>query len=433
MTLKTEIVSIETIKASSPTPNHLRHFKISLLDQLAPPTIYIPIVLFYSASDINEEFQMISHKLKTSLSHLLTLYYPFCGRLITNLLVECNDEGVIFIESKVPTNLSHILTNPQVDEMKELFPFNPYNPNDPSINMGVQLNQFSCGGIGLGVCFSHKIADGTTAAVFLNAWASIAKFNDGEDKLVPPPPQWDAALLFPPRNIEMDITRGMVGHKNIVTKRFIFNATNLSRLREKFGSFNPTRVEAVTALIWKSALEAAKASSEAQTLVQASMVSHAVNIRNRMEPPLSKHAVGNLWQQAISSLVKVNDEVVSLLELADIIRNTVKKIDADYIISKLQGDGFPKIIESIREAKSMIAEKGIPCYSFSSWARFAFYGNDFGWGKPTFVCPLGVPIKNVIILMATKDGDGIEAWVTLTKLNMVEFESNPELLQFTFI
>ena len=115
MSSKAEIVSRQTIKPSSPTPNHLRDFKISLLDQIAPPH-YIPIVIFYSASDVSAfgaNIKMISDKLKTSLSDVLTLYYPFCGKLKGNSSVECNDVGVLYIESKVPANLSDILKKPQ--------------------------------------------------------------------------------------------------------------------------------------------------------------------------------------------------------------------------------------------------------------------------------------------------------------------------------
>ena len=432
MAAKPEVSSKHTIKPSSPTPDHLREFKISLLDQLAPPSIYVPIVLFYSASDIRAselDFKRISENLKTSLSDVLTLYYPFCGRLKDNSSVECNDAGVLYIESKVPTALSNILNNPQVHEIIELFPFDPYNPGiDPkesAVNMAVQLNEFSCGGIGLGVCFSHKIADGATAGSFLNSWAEIAR---GHRNIVSP--QMEAALVFPPRNIEIfDMTHGMVGHKNIVTRRFIFNEASLSSLRDKLGDFNPTHVEAVTALIWKSAMEATKASSREHSTLQVSMVTHAVNIRNRMSPPLSKHMLGNLWQQAISPIVEV-DGKVGLLDLAEKVRKTIRKVDADYV-SKLQGDGFAKVMESLKEARMMVAQKGIPCYSFSSWTRFGFYEADFGWGKPNWVCTIGVPIENVVILMATRDGDGLEAWVTLKKVDMAEFGRNPELLQFT--
>ncbi|TKY46825.1 Vinorine synthase [Spatholobus suberectus] len=431
MAMKAEIVSRDTIKPSSPTPDHLRHFKLSLLDQLAPP-FYVPILLFYSASDataFGTEFKTISNRLKASLSDVLTLYYPFCGRLRGNSTVECSDEGVLYTESKVPMELSNILESPHLQEINELFPCDPYKPERETLgNMAVQLNQFRCGGVALGVCFSHKIADASTAASFLNAWVATSRGQEGNNELVPPRME-DAALLFPQRNIQMDVTRGMVGHKNIVTKRFVFNETNIYRLRQKLGcfNFNPTRVEAVTALIWKSSLEAAKASSGDRKF-PASMISHAVNIRSRMASTLSKHWIGNLWQQAVSPLVEVEGEV-ELRNLAERVRETVRKVDGNYV-SKLQSDEFFKVIESLKETRIMASEKGIPCYSFSSWIRFGFYEADFGWGKPTYVRTVGVPIKNVVILMGTKIGDGIEAWVTLTTCDMLQFEQNPELLEF---
>lgn len=251
--------------------------------------------------------------------------------------------------------------------------------------------------------------------------------NRGDNNKVVPPQMEVAAQLFPPKNIEMDITSGMIGLENIVTKRFIFNDTNISRLRQKIArsNFNPTRVEAVTAIIWKSSLEAAKSSSGEEKF-PTSILSHAVNIRNRMVPTLSKHSIGNLWQLAVSSLVELE---LGLHDLAQIVRNTIKKIDGDYI-RKLQGVDFAKVFQSLMETKIMTYEKDIPCYGFSSWITFDFYQMDFGWGKPTYVRTIGLPIKNVTILMATKFGNGIEAWVTLTTRDMVQFEHNSELLEF---
>ncbi|MED6176022.1 hypothetical protein PIB30_083936, partial [Stylosanthes scabra] len=273
MVSKLESVSEAMVKPLSPTPNHLRHFKISLLDEMAP-SVYIPIVLFYSATDMSSslfgthDFKAKSNKLKASLSKVLTLYYPFCGRFkstsSSSSSIDCNDEGVPYIESKFSKNLSDILKRPQ-SEMQELLPFDPYN-NDCDkhmVSMAVKVSEFECGGVALGVCLSHKIADGETTASFLNAWAKTAKglFNEVEA------PQMDASLIFKSRGIEWALNSLMVGggggnNEKLVTKCFLFSAMDLSRLRVRFGSFNATRVEAVTTLIWRSALQAAKASSE---------------------------------------------------------------------------------------------------------------------------------------------------------------------------
>ncbi|KAJ8623208.1 hypothetical protein MRB53_031737 [Persea americana] len=59
-----ELISTDTIKPSSPTPHHLRTFKLGRLDQLSPP-IFFRLVLFYSSPTIAIE---TVQKLKTSLS-----------------------------------------------------------------------------------------------------------------------------------------------------------------------------------------------------------------------------------------------------------------------------------------------------------------------------------------------------------------------------
>ncbi|KAK7382690.1 hypothetical protein VNO80_01671 [Phaseolus coccineus] len=435
MAEKDEIMSNDRIKPSSPTPNHLLNFKLSFLDQLAP-SFYVPILLFYSASDVRTfatDLSVLSEKLKTSLSELLTLYYPFCGRLRDNSTIDCNDQGVLFTHSKLPIHLSNILKNPQLHNLYQLLPCAPYNPQPQERDtlgiMAVQLNQFKCGGIALGVCFSHKIADASTAASFLNAWAATSR-GHGNSSFVPPPME-ETSLLFPPRNISVDVTSSMLGHANTVTKRFIFSGSNISRLRQNIGcpNFNPSRVEAVTTLLWKSSLEAAKDTSDSgEENIAASSVCHVVNIRSRMVPALSKYSIGNIWQYAVSSLVEVEGGV-GWRDLAERVRETIRKVDGDYI-RKLQTDECVEVVKALEETRTVAAEKGNRCYAFSSWVGFEFYEVDFGWGKPTYATTIAMPIKNLGVLTSTKDGDGIEAWLTLTTREMAQLEHNAELLNF---
>ncbi|KAF9610458.1 hypothetical protein IFM89_022422 [Coptis chinensis] len=65
----------------------------------------------------------------------------------------------------------------------------------------------------------------------------------------------------------------------------------------------------------------------------------------------------------------------------------------------------------------------------TSWCRFHFYIADFGWGDHIWVSPVN-PFKNVLVLMDTKNGEGIEAWVTLDAEDMAKFETDPELLAY---
>lgn len=122
---------------------------------------------------------------------------------------------------------------------------------------------------------------------------------------------------------------------------------------------------------------------------------------------------------------------IDVKELAETVRKTIRKIDGEYVRKLEEGEeGVYEVLKSLKEVMFLVAEKGIPCYSFSSWTRFGFYDTNFGWGNPTWVCTIGVPIKNVVVLMPTSDGDGVEAWVTLNKLHMAHFLRNPNILHF---
>ncbi|XP_028806377.1 vinorine synthase-like [Neltuma alba] len=442
---KVEIVSRVNIKPLCPTPNHLKHFKFSLLDELAPPpSVYVPIVLFYAASD--HDFPKISQKLKTSLSKVFTLYYPFCGRIKGNkgnLYVDCNDEGVHYLEARVLSKLSDFLennTNQQLNEIKGFLPLDPYKPkldddDEDRLIMAVQVTEFGCGGIAIGVCISHKVCDGKTVASFLQAWSQKANMGDGGDVVASSSSfNMKASLLFPPKGLEIDVN-DKIGEKNTTTKRFLFSENSLCTLKEEVSrgcGFKPTRVEAVTALIWKSALEAA-ITTETSQKSNSSFMLHAVNIRSRMLPPLPEDSMGNLFVSATSPLVEVDKEMkVELQDLVEVVRKTIKMVDGDYVRKLQGGEGQElEILESMLQKLYLVYEKGVPYYIFTSWLRLGFYKTNFGWGNPTWVCTIGVPVRNVVILMPARSGDGgIEAWVTLNEFHMSQFETSPLLLQF---
>ena len=58
------------------------------------------------------------------------------------------------------------------------------------------------------------------------------------------------------------------------------------------------------------------------------------------------------------------------------------------------------------------------------------YEIDFGMGKPSWVCCPGICCKNAVVMMSTKDGDGIETWVTMKEEDMAMFENDQELLSY---
>ncbi|XP_010048659.1 stemmadenine O-acetyltransferase [Eucalyptus grandis] len=435
MTMKVEVVSTETVKPSSPTPSHLRDFKICLLDQLAPP-FWVPVILFYSASnnEVAANSASVTGNLKTSLSQALSLFYPLGGRIKGNSAIDCNDQGALYLEAKARFELSEVLLNPDINQLQQFLPFSSDKvvPNiEEQVIVGVQANFFDCGGIGIGICMSHKIADAASVSAFLTAWSKIALNGiNGKAKVITP--FLKASELFPPKDVNFQMPRRFTSREKLFTKRFRFDGESLARLRARFGSATPTRVEAVTALIWKSAVEAARKRPEWNEKYPSSVATHVVNIRSRMRPqPLPEHALGNLWQTTIAPLIDTN-KGVELQDFAGSLRKSIRAIDDEYL-SVLQGErGLTKAYESLTAARKLAESSAgkMESYGFSSWVKFPFYEVDLGLGRPTWVCTTGFPIGNMVFLMGTRCEDGIEAWITLPEHDMIEFERNDELLQF---
>ncbi|KAJ0511345.1 putative salutaridinol 7-O-acetyltransferase [Helianthus annuus] len=242
-----KIISQETIKPSSPTPPHLKNHVLSLVDNYTP-AIPVPFVFFYknyNDGDINI--------LKKSLSQCLTQYYPFPGRISSPSAshIECNDEGVEFLEVSHDSRLEDIIHMKEHDErLYKLLP--NVGENFPNL-VEVQLNHFTDGGVAVAVSILHKVADGFAIATFINQWAKVTR----------------GGLLFEPNffisstnhNIVKlpDVVPNNTPEVKYVNRSFVFPNSKLNELKKKVMSsmglavMSPplTRIEVLTSLIYK--------------------------------------------------------------------------------------------------------------------------------------------------------------------------------------
>ncbi|XVF13429.1 hypothetical protein REPUB_Repub08aG0206900 [Reevesia pubescens] len=257
--MEVQILSRETIKPSSPTPHHQRTYKLSLIDQLLLVSrAYIPIIFFYSTDPSNQNLKNRSHQLKDSLSKTLTYFYPFTGRLKDGFTIDCNDEGATYIETEVASDISIVLQEADVDLLLQLLPCDPYeNLPEPTaqVMLAIQVNYFACGGLAIGVCISHVLADASAAATFLSSWAAVASgSNPIIDNVI-----YDFTTLFTPQDFSScskfvyECLRIPVPEGKVVTKRFLFDGIKLTSLRNEIG--NASRYEAISALIWFAMLK----------------------------------------------------------------------------------------------------------------------------------------------------------------------------------
>ncbi|KAL1329009.1 epi-neemfruitin B 7-O-acetyltransferse L7AT-like [Arachis hypogaea] len=441
--VKVEIISRENIRPSSPTPSHLRTFKHSLLDQLVPIP-YAIVILFYSSHNLSE-FSKRLELLKQSLSETLTQFYPLSGKIKDDLSIDCNDEGANFVVAKVNCPILEFLEKPDMDSLHKFLPIS--NPLSLETFIGthvtnIQVNVFDCGGIAIGFCISHKIIDGGSLDTFLKMWTE--KTNINRDLKLLTEPNFSTSSLFPTstlhfRDLSKKIWSSLFREEKWVTRRFLFTNSAINTLKAqilaKSSSDNPlknhpTRVQIVSAFLWKCFMAASKLQFETQ---RPCGIIHMVNLRRRMDKSLRpENSIGNfLWFTLADHM---DEHELSLDELVSKLKNSIELVDKDFV-AILQSDEGSSIMENgLRILDSKIKDEELEAFSFSSWCNFGYYDADFGWGKPMWVSNIGLKstyvFLNMIFLVDTKFKDGIEAWVTLDEMKMKHLELFTELLNY---
>ncbi|CAI0627232.1 unnamed protein product [Linum tenue] len=435
MKLDIRVVSQETIKPSSPTPNNLFNYNLSFLDQISPP-VYNPLILFYPKqinhdSKYDDNPSTISNLLKQSLSKLLSHYYPLAGRIRDSLVAHCNDEGIPYLEAQVSCKISDVLhenSSSQPNELLGLVPFQLHGgPHD--LPLGVQFNVFQCGGIALGLCMSHKLADASSTISFVKAWAAMAK-----GQVDVQAPEFVSSKLFPPRDMSgFDPKTGIMTTSTEV-KRFVFRGASIEALRAKYGKSRslehkkpPSRIETLSAFIWRRVMTAT--SNRGRLL----LLLHAVNLRTRMDPALAEHSFGNYYRVAIT-VPNVGEEEEEEEEeeggcLIAEIRDAISGIDKGFVKS-LQGQGGDEHLDYLKQQSEGFVGGEVGFLSFTSLCWFDRYEADFGWGKPLWVGTPSLSFKNLVVFMDSAHGDGIEALVHLEEGDMGKLQCDEVLLQY---
>lgn len=215
-----------------------------------------------------------------------------------------------------------------------------------------------------------------------------------------------------------------------VTKRFVFGKQKMKDLKAKIGgeTTTTTRVQSVTALIWKCVIAASLYSKSGRD-PKKFVLSQAMNIRKRAYPPLPENLIGNV----VSIFAVQTDEQKPTLEhLVAELRKGIVEFTERRAKRLRQDDASKVIFEDLKEKGELMGRDTSEGLIVTSLCNFQLYeAVDFGWGKPVWATvPLTVGHDNFVSLMDTKDAGGIEAWVTLSKEDMDSFQRNPEILEF---
>ncbi|XP_027108874.1 acetyl-CoA-benzylalcohol acetyltransferase-like [Coffea arabica] len=433
--LKVQIFSRKLIKPSNPTPSHLRSFKLSLFDQLAPP-LYVHVLFYYLLDEDHNRAKNDERfaQMQKSLSWVLSKYYPLAGRFLRDeLLIDCADQGVEYFEAQVNGELVEFLQERPEIELLDKFltwdpPPSPYLATSPLV--AVQINKFECGGVVVGIQISHFIADASSMMTFLKEWANSCTSPTEVYKVLSPNYNDHIVSIFPARTLSGPKPRPPADYPaKIVTQRFLLDETMIEKIMEGAAlscskcNFHPSRVVVALALIWRALLGVCLAK---RGHFRDSIVAIAMNLRGKTALTISEPNYGNFWTSVIVPLEAKNAKI-ELQELMILLDNRIKST-SEKLATASPEDISSMLIDSRREIiEKRYLSVGIDVYVCTSWCRFPIQEVDFGWGKPHWVSHASKAFE-AIGLMDAKKGEGLEAWVSLKEEDMTEFKRELEVL-----
>ncbi|MCD9559061.1 hypothetical protein HAX54_016790 [Datura stramonium] len=219
--MELNVISTKLIKPSSPTPPHLKNYKLSFFDQLAERE-HVPLLLFYPRGH-DDESATIDEKLEQSLSRILTHVYPAAGRLSKDRCsIDCLDQGVTFAKARVQLSIQRF--HQSGDQDLEDADFDTTPPVVAQVT-----------GSNVVVLYIHQFIAPR------DGWQEICQY-------------------FPASCLSRRFEAKFIG------KIFIDEVT-ISGLRDKLAgamdsgkiSFKPSRVEIITALLWRALIRVSEA------------------------------------------------------------------------------------------------------------------------------------------------------------------------------
>ncbi|KAH9697607.1 F21J9.8 [Citrus sinensis] len=297
--------------------------------------------------------------MENSLSETLITFYPLAGRFIEDrTFVDCNDQGAEYLIAQV-----------------EVVAFSP-------TVLAVQLNMFDCGGLAIGVPLSHKVADGFVIFTFFQAWAAACRFGNTTEVVTCPSFEMGSLLLARDTD-KLKIPVPEEYGVTMVTKRFVFDELAISTLKAKAKAIGEvSRVVVMTAVLWKARILVVQAK---HGLLWPSLLNISYNLQRKT---------------GVIARFKTSECKLDFNDSAALLGNSIRETAADCLKTEDADDLFTLMISSMTEIHEILEKNETDICVFTSVC---------GW-----VNSVHKP-SDIVLMMDTECGRGIEAWETLEK------------------
>ncbi|KAI9116797.1 hypothetical protein K1719_012163 [Acacia pycnantha] len=375
----------ELITPAKPTPHEVK--LLSDIDDQAGLRAQTPFVHFYRCEPSMAGKDPVK-VIREALAQTLVLYYPFAGRLREGegrkLMVDCNEEGVMFIEADADVTLQQFGADlhPPFACFEELL----YSPPGSDGNLHspmllIQVTRLKCGGFIFGLRMNHSMSDGPGIAQFINALAEIAK-GATEPSIQP---VWhrerlnarDSPNITCTHHEYDEVVGKPIPSTNIVHRSFFFGPTEISLLRTLLPKnlTQSTSFDLVTACLWHCRTKALEL--DPQDDVRLMFLANARMGRDRFNPPLPKGFYGNavVFPTAVSMAGELCE---SPLEYGlELVRKAKDVVNGEYFHS----------------VADLLVTRGRPSFTtvrsfiVADFSRLGFKDVDFGWGKAVYAGP----------------------------------------------
>ncbi|OIW13459.1 hypothetical protein TanjilG_22250 [Lupinus angustifolius] len=376
----------ELVTPANPTPKELK--LLSDIDDQTSLRCHISLVAFYR-HDPSMKGKDPVEVIRQALSKTLVFYYPFAGRLREGpngkLMVDCNGEGVMFIEADADVTLDKfgVDFHPPIPCLDQLL----YNVpgSDGVINcpiLLIQVTRLQCGGFIFALRLNHSMSDAIGLSQFMNGMADIARGAQKPSIL----PVWHRELLCardPPRITCIHHEYQKPQHDNnndnfiLQHRSFFFGPKEFAaihRLLPNHHSKSSTS-DILTAFLWRCrtiALQPENPNHEFRLLY----VVNARYGRCSFNPPLPEGFYGNAFVSpaAITTVEKLCSNPLEY---------------ALGLMKKAKNEGTEEYVHSVAD---LMVIKGRPSYFYndigylevSDLTKAGFKDVDFGWGKALY-------------------------------------------------
>ncbi|MED6133059.1 hypothetical protein PIB30_024738 [Stylosanthes scabra] len=427
------VIASYVVTPKEETPKGL--FCLTDSDQINPWSHVSTIYVYKNKNNVN--VNELVQRMRDSLSHILVHYYPLSGRLnwteVGRLQMDCNAKGVILIQAESKKTMDEYGDfSPNDDAIKELIPNLDYSqPMEDLPLLLAQVTKFHGDGnaIAIAISISHTMGDAVSSVHFINSWAKLTRGDSLDQNELP---FLDRTVFTTSRlpavrhfdHPEFNPPPVILGRTNNIEEqkketRFAFfklTAEQVDKLKQRANTGYSdeskqraySRFEAIGAHIWRCACMARELDKNQPTLVKT-----AVDVRNKVNPPLPKNYFGNGLVTTVTTTCCVGDMISEPVSYgAKRIREAVQRVANDeYIRSHLEFVARQETMDmlrtqSVEECRADVSFSRDPNIVLGSWLQLPFYEADFGWGKPHHFGPGIVPPIDIGIMAPTPDADG---------------------------